>query len=158
MPPYRELNHKIDLVDESQPPPKPCQYCMSTAELAKVKKQVEKMLQKGWIRPSVSPYGAPILFMHKKTGELCTCIDYHMLNANTCTDRFPIPCISELLDKLANATIFSTIDLVSAYHQVRIHLGHEHHTAFLMAEGLYEFTVLPFGLCNAPVRYLALHA
>ena len=78
------------------------------------------MLVKGWIRPSVSPYGAPILFVRKKTGELRMCVDFRSLNKQTRLDMFPIPRIHDLLDKLGKARIFSAIDLSSAYHQVRI--------------------------------------
>ena len=74
------------------------------------------MLEKGWIRPSVSPYGAPILFVRKKTGELRMCIDYRMLNNNTIVDIFPIPRMVDLLDKLATVRVYSSIDLASAYH------------------------------------------
>ena len=111
------------------------------------------MLEKGWIRPSVSPYGAPILFVRKKTGELCMCSDYRILNNNTIVDVFPIPRIVDLLDKLATARVFSSIDLASAYHQVKIHDDHVARTAFLTPAGLFEYVVLPFGLCNAPATF-----
>ena len=74
------------------------------------------MLAKGWIKPSVSPYGSPVLFVQKKTGELWMCIDFHALNANTKLDVFPLPCIADLLDRLGKAKYFSSIDLATAYH------------------------------------------
>ena len=78
------------------------------------------MLEKGWVRPSVSPYGHPILFVRKNTGELRMCIDFRSLNRNTVVDKFPLPRISDLLDKLSRAQYFSSIDLSAAYHQLRI--------------------------------------
>ena len=83
------------------------------------------MLEKGWIRPSVSPYGAPLLFVCKKTGKLRMCIDYHALNCQTKLDIFPIPRIADLLDRLGRARFFSSVDLATAYHQIRIKQGHE---------------------------------
>ena len=111
------------------------------------------MLAKGWIRPSVSPYGAPILFVGKKTGELCICVDFRSLNKQMRLDMFPIPRIHDLLDKLGKARIFSAVDLSSAYHQVRIKEGHEHKTAFLTAMGLFEYVVMLLGLTNAPATF-----
>ena len=108
------------------------------------------MLEKGWIRPSVSPYGAPLLFVCKKTGELRMCIDYRALNLQTKLDVFPIPCIADLLDRLGRARFFLSVDLATAYHQIRIKQGHEHQTAFVMPQGLYEWIVMPLGLTNAP--------
>ena len=83
------------------------------------------MLEKGWIRPSVSPYGAPLLFVRKKTGKLRMCIDYRALNRQTKLDVFPIPRIADLLDRLGCARFFSSVDLATAYHQIRIKQGHE---------------------------------
>ena len=96
------------------------------------------MLEKGWIHPSVSPYGALLLFFGKKTGELRMCINYHALNCQTKLDVFPIPCIADLLDCLGHACSFLSVDLANAYHQIRIKQGHEHHTAFVMSQGLYQ--------------------
>ena len=93
------------------------------------------MLEKGWIRPSVSPYGAPLLFVHKKTGKLRMCIDYHALNRQTKLRVFPIPRIADLHDRLGRAHFFSSVDLATAYHQIHIKQGHEHQTAFVMPQG-----------------------
>ena len=111
------------------------------------------MLAKGWIRPSVSPYGAPILFVRKKAGELCMFVDFRNLNKQMRLDMFPIPRIHDLLDKLGEARIFSAIDLSSAYHQVRIKEGQERKTAFLIPMGLFEYVVMPLGLTNAPATF-----
>ena len=89
------------------------------------------MLEKGWICPSVSPYGAPLLFVCKKTGKLWMCIDYQALNHQTKLDVFPIPRIADLLDHLGRACYFSLVDLATAYHQIRIKQGHKHCTAFI---------------------------
>ena len=93
------------------------------------------MLEKGWIRPRVSPYGAPLLFVCKKTGELQMCIDYRALNCQTKLDVFPIPCIANLFDHLGRAHFFSSVDLATAYHQIRIKQGYEHCTAFITLQG-----------------------
>ena len=95
------------------------------------------MLERGWIHPSVSPYGALLLFIHKKTGKLRMCIDYRALNHQTKLDVFPIPRIADLLDHLGHAPFFLSVDLAIAYHQIRIKQGHEHCTAFAMPQGLY---------------------
>ena len=111
------------------------------------------MFAKGWIRPSVSLYGAPIIFIRKKTGELCMCVDFCSLNKQTRLDMFAIPCMHDLLDKLGKAQIFSAVDLSSAYYQVRIKEGHEHKTAFSTPMGLFEYVVMPLGLTNAPATF-----
>ena len=111
------------------------------------------MLAKGWIRPSISPYSAAILFVCKRTGELHICVDFCSLNKQTHLDMFPIPRIHDLLDKLGKARIFSAIDLSSAYHQVRIKEGHKHKMAFLTPMGLFEYVVMPLGLTNAPATF-----
>lgn len=93
---------------------------MSPAELAEVRRQLDEYLEKGFIKPSTSPYGAPILFARKKDGTLRMCVDYRALNKMTKRDAYPIPRIDDLLDRLTNATIFSKIDLSQGYHQVEI--------------------------------------
>ena len=122
-------------------------------ELEVVQQHVDDMLAKVWIRPSVSPYGAPILFVRKKTGELCMCVDFRGLNKQTRLDMFPIKRIHDLLDKLGKARIFSAIDLSSDYHQLRIKEGHEHKMAFLIPMGLFEYVVMPLALTNAPATF-----
>ena len=110
------------------------------------------MLAKGWIKPSVSPYGSPVLFFLKKAGELQMCIDFCALNSNTKLDVFLLPCIADFLDRLGKAKYFSSIDLATAYHQVRISKVDIHKNAFFTKKGLYEYVVIPFELCNAPVE------
>ena len=111
------------------------------------------MLEKGWICPSVSPYGALLLFVHKKTGKLPMCIDYRALNHQTKLDVFPIPRIADLFDHLGRAQYFSSVDLATAYHQIRIKQGHEHRTVFVMPQGLYKWIVMSLGLTNAPATF-----
>ena len=107
-------------------------------------------LSKGYIRPSSSPYGAPVIFVLKADGTLRMCIDYRGLNKQTVKNRFPIPRIDDLFDQLAGAKVFSSIDLQSAYHQVRLKPEDVPKTAFTTPMGLYESLVLTFGLTNAP--------
>ncbi|GBG83937.1 hypothetical protein CBR_g37809 [Chara braunii] len=120
-------------------------------ELDELRRQLKELVEKGWIRPSVSPYGSPVLFVpKKKEGTLRMCIDYRGLNAITVKNREPLPGIDDLLDRVQGCRYFSKIDLKSGYHQIAIRPQDQHKTAFQTRYGLYEFVVMPFGLCNAP--------
>src|SRR5438045_5053827 len=130
-------------------------YNMSPAELRALHEYLKEALVKGWIRESQSPAGAPILFVPKKSGELRLCVDYHGLNAITIKNQYPLPLISELLDRLSGSVVFSKIDLRNAYHQIRIREGDEWKTAFRTRYGHFEYLVLPFGLTNAPATFQA---
>ncbi|KAJ9525182.1 hypothetical protein QJQ45_020705, partial [Haematococcus lacustris] len=125
----------------------------SPREEAEVKKQVAELLAKGLIEPSSSPYGAPILFVQKKDGSLRMCIDYRALNKLTVRDRYPLPRIDDLFDKLAGKRVFSSLDLQSGYHQIRITEEDVPKTAFLTPMGQFQFKVLCFGLTNAPATF-----
>ena len=113
-------------------------------------------MAKGSIRPSVSPWGAPVLFVKKKDGSLCLFIDYRQLNKVTIKNRYPLPRIDDLFDQIKGATIFSKIDLKSRYHQLRIKEANIHKTTFRTRYGHYKFTVVPFGLRNAPSVFMCL--
>ena len=116
LPVARDVDHRIFLRDPAAPVPRHRQYRMSAFELAECRKQINELLQKGWIRESTSEYGAPLLFVRKKDGTMRMCVDYRGLNANTLIDRYPIPRIDDLLDRLHGAHYFSAIDLRAGYH------------------------------------------
>ena len=126
---------------------------MSEGELEEVRRQLDKLLDKGWIRPLTSRFNHPILLVRKKDGTMRMCIDYRRLNQNTILDRFPIPRIDDFLDRVRGSTVFSKIDIRSAYHQVAIAPDDVHKTAFQSRWGLYKYTVLPYGLVNAPATF-----
>jgi hypothetical protein len=129
---------------------------MSTPELQELKMQLKELLDLGLICPSVSPWGAPVIFIRKKDGSWRLCIDYHQLNKATIKNQYPLPRIDDLFDQMKGATVFSKIDLRSGYHQLRIKEDDIPKTAFNTRFGHYEFTILPFGLTNAPGVFLSL--
>ncbi|KAL4016608.1 hypothetical protein IC575_024260 [Cucumis melo] len=118
--------------------------------------RLQELLDKGFIRPSVSPWGAPVLFVKKKDGSMRLCIDYRELNKVTVKNRYPLPRIDDLFDQLQGATVFSKIDLRSGYHQLRIKDEDVPKTAFRSRYGHYEFIVMSFGLTNAPAVFMDL--
>ena len=127
---------------------------MSSSELAELKQQLEELLEKGFIRPSTSPFGAPIIFVKKKDGTFRLCTDYRALNKVTVKNKYPIPRVDELLDQLHGAKYFTKLDLRQGYHQIRITPTDIEKTAFRTRYGLNEWTVLPFGLTNAPNTFM----
>ena len=129
---------------------------MAPVEMLELKKQLEELAEKGFIHPSVSPWGAPVLFVRKKDGSLRLCIDYRELNKVTIKNKYPLPRIDDLLDQLQGAVVFSRIDLRSGYHQLRVREQDVHRTAFRTKYGHYEFVVMPFGLTNAPTVFMEL--
>jgi hypothetical protein len=129
---------------------------MTPKELAKLKDQLQELLDKGYIRLSSSPWGCPALFVKKKDCSLRLCVDYRPLNAVTIKNKYPLPRIDVLFDQLARAKVFSKIDLCSGYHQIKIRPCDIPKTAFYTHYGLYEFLVMSFGLTNALAYYLYL--
>lgn len=153
LPPERTHDHRIELLPNSQPISKPA-YRLAATELDELRRQLDKLLEHGHIRPSKSPYGSPVLFVKKKNGEMRMCVDYRALNNITVKNAYPLPRIDELLNRLSQARYFSKIDLASGYHQVRVSPDDVMKTAFRTRYGSYEFLVLPFGLCNAPSTFM----
>jgi transposase InsO family protein len=155
LPPRRDVDHRIELT-QTTPPTLRSVYRMSSTELDELKKQLDDLVASGFIRPSKSPFGAPVLFVKKKDGSMRMCVDYRDLNRITVKNRYPLPRVEELFDRLRGAKYFSKIDLRSGYHQVRIDPDDVHKTAFRTRYGHYEFLVLPFGLTNAPATFMHL--
>ena len=158
-PPHREIEFSIEVVPGATPT-SITPYRMAPLELKELKLQLQELLEKkkkkGFIRPSVSPWGAPVLFVKKKDGTLRLCIDYRQLNKLTIKNKYPLPRIDDLFDQLKCASIFSKIDLRSRYHQLRIKDVDVHKTTFRTRYGHYEFLVMPFGLTNAPAVFMDL--
>ncbi|RVW85873.1 Retrovirus-related Pol polyprotein from transposon 17.6 [Vitis vinifera] len=155
LPPEREVEFTIDLVPGTGPMSK-APYRMAPVELKELKVQLQELLDKGFIRPSVSPWGAPVLFVKKKDGSMRLCIDYRELNKVTVRNKYPLPRIDDLFDQLQGACVFSKIDLRSGYHQLRVRGEDVPKTAFRTRYGHYEFLVMPFGLTNAPAAFMDL--
>ncbi|KAL0554363.1 hypothetical protein IC582_008282 [Cucumis melo] len=155
LPPHREVEFAIELEPGTVPISR-APYRMAPAELKELKVQLQELLDKGFIRPSVSPWGAPVLFVKKKDGSMRLCIDYRELNKVTVKNTYPLPRIDDLFDQLQGATVFSKIDLRSGYHQLRIKDEDVPKTAFRSRYGHYEFIVMSFGLTNAPTVFMDL--
>jgi len=155
LPPERDVDHEIKLKDGATPPKKKL-YRLSWQEEEVMKKQLNELLEKGFIRPSKSPYGAPVIFVKKKDGSLRMCVDYRSLNNMTVKNSYPLPRIDEMFDKLHGATIFSSLDCCSGYHQIRVKENDIEKTAFNTRYGQFEYLVVPFGLCNAPATFQTL--
>jgi hypothetical protein len=153
LPPDRDVEFVIDLVPGMAPITKR-PYSMSAEELTELKNQLKDLLDKQYIRPSASPWGSPVLFVRKKDGTMRLCIDYRSLNAVTIKNKYPLPRIDDLLDQLRKAKFFSKIDLRSEYHQMKIWESDIPKTVFVTRYGQYEFTVVSFGLTNAPAYFM----
>ncbi|GBG82741.1 hypothetical protein CBR_g36270 [Chara braunii] len=150
----RPIRHEI-ILEDGVIPPRGCIYRMSEEELSVLRAQLDNLLEKGWIRPSSSPYGAPVLFVRKKNKDLRLCIDYRKLNAQTIRNADPLPCIDDLLERLGGAQFFSKLDLKSGYHQLEIRKEDRYKTTFKTRYGHFEWLVMPFGLTNAPATFQA---
>ena len=152
LPEHQPWDHKIEIRQGAKPPVSK-QYPMSPAHQRALGEFVQKYAKKGYIRKSTSEYAAPILFVPKKNGELRLCVDYRKLNAITVPNKYPLPRIDEMIDHLQGAVWFTAIDVRDAYYRVRIYEGEEFKTAFIVNKELWEFTVMPMGLTNAPATF-----
>jgi ribonuclease HI len=155
MPPERKVEFAIELIPGTAPISKRA-YRVSGPELGELKKQIDELLEKGYIRPSTSPWAALVLFVEKKDGTKRMCIDYRALNEVTVKNKYPLPRIEDLFDQLRGASVFSKIDLRSCYHQLRIRPSDIPKIAFITKYELYEFMVMSFGLTNAPSYFMYL--
>ncbi|GJW62307.1 transposon ty3-I gag-pol polyprotein [Tanacetum coccineum] len=155
LPPEREVDHTIKLEMGSKPPAK-APYQMPPPELEELRKQLMKLMDAGYIRPSKDPYGALVLFKRKKDGSLQMCIDYQAIKKITIKNKYPIPLIADFFDQLGKEKYLTKLDLGSGYYQVRISEGDEAKMACVTRYGSYEFLVMPFGLTNAPVTFCTL--
>src|SRR3954467_14490175 len=153
MPPDREIEFLIDLIPGTGPIAKR-PYRMPANELEELKEQIRELQAKGFIRPSSSHWGSPVLFVEKKDGTMRMCVDYRSRNDVTIKNKYPLPVINDLFDQLEGACVFYKIDLRSGYHQVKIREKDIPKTAFTTRYGLYEYTVMSFGLTNAPVYFM----
>jgi hypothetical protein len=149
LPPEREVEFAIDLVPGTSPI-SIVSYRMSASELGELKQQLEELLEKQFIRPSVSPWGAPMLLVKKKDGSLRLCVDYRQLNKVTIKNQYPFSRIDDLMDQLVGAEVFNKIDLRLGYHQIRLKAEDISKNAFRTRYGHYEYSVMPFGVSNAP--------
>ena len=152
LPPHRPYDHTIDLEEGATPPYGPI-YSMSETELKALREYLDDMLGKGFVRPSNSPAGAPILFAKKKDGSLRLCVDYRGLNRITRKNRYPLPLIGDLLDRLRSAKIFTKIDLCAGYNNVWISPGNEWKMAFRTRYSSFEYLVMPKGMTNSPATF-----
>nr|KYP37421.1 Transposon Ty3-I Gag-Pol polyprotein [Cajanus cajan] len=153
LPPTREMEFSIDLVP-GVGPVSVAPYRMAPAELVELKGQLEDLLEKQLVRPSVSPGGAPLLLVKKKDGGSRLCVDYRQLNKLTIKNKHPLSRIDDLMDQLKGASVFLKIDLRSGYHQIRVKEGDIPKTAFKTRYGHYEYVVMSFGVTNAPAVFM----
>ncbi|GJW53278.1 putative reverse transcriptase domain-containing protein [Tanacetum coccineum] len=155
LPPTRQVEFKIDLIPGAAPVAR-APYRLAPSEMKELSEQLKELSDKGFIRPSSSPWGAPVLFFKKKDGSFRMCIDYRELNKLTVKNRYPLPRIDDLFDQLQGSSVYSKIDLRSGYHQLRVREEDIPKTAFITRYGHYEFQVMPFGLTNALAVFMDL--
>ncbi|GJZ53683.1 putative reverse transcriptase domain-containing protein [Tanacetum coccineum] len=153
--PVRQVEFQIDLIPGTAPVAR-APYRLAPSEMQELSNQLQELSDRGFIRPSTSPWGAPVLFVKKKDGSFRMCIDYRELNKLTVKNRYPLPRIDDLFDQLHGSSVYSKIDLRSGYHQLRVSDEDIPKTAFKTRYGHYEFQVMPFGLTNAPAVFMDL--
>ena len=152
-PVHKGHEFRIELTDEKKPVHRPL-YKLSPLELEESKKQLTMLLENGYIQPSDSPYGSPVLFVLKTGGSLRMYVDYRWLNKKMVRNWYPLPLPEELFDRLRGAKVFSKLDLRSGYWQMPVRSEDVPKTAFRTRWGLFEFLVLPFGVTNAPAQFM----
>jgi hypothetical protein len=155
LPPILEIYITIELVPGSALVSK-SHYRMGTAELIELNMKPQEMMDKQYIRPSVSLWGAQVMFLKNKYGTLRLCIDYRKLNKMIINNKYPLPCIDDLFDQVRGDNILSKIDLWLGYYQVRLREEYIHKIAFQNRYGHYEFVVVPLGLRNTPATFMCL--
>jgi hypothetical protein len=155
MPPDCDIEFVIELMPDTAPIYK-SPYRISTLELVELKEHIKEFLEKGFILPSSFPWGAPVIFVSKKDGTQRLCMDYRAMNEVTIKNKYPLNRIDDLFDQLCGACVFSKINLRSGYHQLKIHECDIPKTAFVLRYGLYEYTVMSFGLTNALAYFMYL--
>ena len=155
LPPERDVDHCIEVENSTKPPYRPL-FQLSPAELAATKQYIVEMIDNGKIRPSKSPYGAPLFFVKEKDNKLRAVIDYRGLNRVTKKNRTPLPRTDEMFDRLGGAKYFSKLDLKTGFNQIRMSPDDVEKTAFNTKYGQYEYLVMPMGLCNAPATFQSL--
>ncbi|GJZ55222.1 putative reverse transcriptase domain-containing protein [Tanacetum coccineum] len=155
LPPARQVKFQIDLVPGDAPVAQ-APYRLALAEMQELSTQLQELSDRGFIRPSFSPWGALVLFVKKKDSSFRMCIHYRELNKLTVKNRYPLPRIDDLFDRLQGSRVYSKIDLRSGYHQLRVHEEDISKTAFRTRYGHYDFQVMPFGLTNAPTVFIDL--
>ncbi|GJZ38565.1 putative reverse transcriptase domain-containing protein [Tanacetum coccineum] len=155
LPPVRQVEFQIDLIPGAAPVAR-TPYRLAPSEMQELSNQLQELTDRGFIRPSTSPWGAPVLFVKKKDGSFRMCIDYRELNKLTIKNRYPLPRIDDLFDQLQGSSVYSKIDLRSGYHQLRVREEDIPKTAFRTRYRHYEFQVMSFGLTNAPVVFMDL--
>ena len=153
LPPSREVEFFIVLVPETSPMLMAL-YRMARAELVELKNQIEELLGKQFIRPSTSPWRAPMLLLKKKDGSSHLCVDYRQLNKMTIKNKYPLSRIDNLMDQLHGALVFSKIDLRSGYHQILVKTDDVKKTSFRSRYGHYEYVVMPFGMTKTPIVFM----
>ncbi|GKD05409.1 retrotransposon protein, putative, ty3-gypsy subclass [Tanacetum coccineum] len=155
LPPVRQVEFQIDLIPGATPVAQ-APYNLAPSKMQELSNQLQELADRGFIRPSTSPWGAPVLFVKKKDGSFRMCIDYQELNKLTVKNRYPLPRIDDLFDQLQVSSVYSKIDLRSGYHQLRVKDEDIPKTAFRTRYRHYEFQVMPFGLTNAPAVFMDL--
>lgn len=152
LPPNRPRDHNIPLLEGARPFHL-ISYRYNPSQKDEIESQIKGMLAKGWIQPSTSPFSSPVFLVRKKTGDWRLCVDFRRLNAQTIKNKYPLPVIKELLDELQGASWFTTLDLCSGFHQIRMVVGEEFKTSFQTHNGHFEYRVMPYGVTGGHVTF-----